>query len=143
MLSSGSTAEKGEEVGNVELAGDEDDAEVSLTDAVPHQPMETHVQGLGHFHGDGVSGESNDDLVVTEYGCRGLRITHVLQYLTLVGGNASGGEDPAHSASATKEHTTDACGVGGDGVVEWGVVAVVAEEMVAFRCTAGLGSGKV
>jgi hypothetical protein len=56
-----------EEVGNVELAGDEDDAEVSSTDAVP-QPMETHVQGFGHFHGDGVSGESNGDFVVTEYG---------------------------------------------------------------------------
>ena len=69
---------------------------------------------------------------------------HVGQNLPLVGGDAGGGKD-AGVLRLRHEGADDgnAGAVGGDGVVEWGVVVKVPEEVMATGNTAGAGSGQV
>ena len=81
-----------EEIGNVLKTWNEEDVELMLSDAVP-QPVKTHVQRLRHLDIDAVVGEANGNLVVAEDRCRRLGVAHVLKYLPLVGGDASGGKD--------------------------------------------------
>ena len=71
-------------------------------------------------------------------------MAHVGQNLPLVGGDAGGGKG-AGVLRLRHEGADDgnAGAVGGDGVVEWGVVAEVPEEMVTAGNTAGAGSGQV
>ena len=69
---------------------------------------------------------------------------HVGQNLPLVGGDAGGGKG-AGVLRLRHEGADDgnAGAVGGDGVVEWGVVVKVPEEVMAAGNTAGAGSGQV
>ena len=71
-------------------------------------------------------------------------MAHVSQDLPLVGGDASGGKG-AGLLRLRHEGADDgnAGAVGGDGVVEWGVVAKVPEEVMAAGNAAGAGSGQV
>ena len=69
---------------------------------------------------------------------------HVGQNLPLVGGDAGGGKG-AGVLRLRHEGADDgnAGAVGGDGVVEWGVVVKVPEQVMAAGNTAGAGSGQV
>jgi hypothetical protein len=73
-----------------------------------------------------------------------LRVPHVGQNLPLVGGDAGGGKG-AGVLHLRHEGADDgnAGAVGGDGVVGWGVIAEVPEEVMATGDTAGAGSGEV
>ena len=71
-------------------------------------------------------------------------MTHVVQYLTLMGRDAAGGEESAvFGLSHEGAHYGDAGGVGGNGMVERGVVGFIAEEVVASSDAAGVGSGEI
>jgi len=63
----------GEEVGQVEAAGEMSDSELALADAVA-EPVEPHVDTLGFLLFDGIVGEANGEFVVTEDGCRWLTV---------------------------------------------------------------------
>ena len=52
--------------------------EVSLADPVP-DPVQAHVRGLGHALRDGVGGDADGHLVVTEQRGGGLGVAHVGQ----------------------------------------------------------------
>jgi hypothetical protein len=82
----------GKQICNVHLSRHEDDSKVSLPHAVP-QPMEAHVQRLRHLEVDSIGRETNGDIVVAEEWCWRLGVTHVLQDLAFVGGDAAGGEE--------------------------------------------------
>ena len=73
-----------------------------------------------------------------------MRVAHVGQDLPLVGCDAGGGKG-AGILCLRHERADDgyAGAVSGDGVVEWGVVAKVPEEVMAAGNTAGAGSGQV
>ena len=55
--------------------------------------MEAHVQRLRHLEVDGIGRETDGDFVVAEEWCWRLGMTHVLQDLAFVGGDAAGGEE--------------------------------------------------
>ena len=133
----------GEEVGVIAPSRDEHGAEVSLSDSIP-DPMPAHVDRLRHLEVDAVGRETDSNLIVAEDRGRGLRVAHVGQYLPLVGCDAGGGEG-AGILCLRHEGADDrnAGAVGGDGVVGWGVIAEVPEEVMATGDTAGAGSGKV
>ena len=69
---------------------------------------------------------------------------HVVQDLAFVGCNPGGGEETSILGLCYKgADDRYARGVGGNGVVEWGVVIGVTKEVVTAGHTAGAGSGKV
>ncbi len=125
---------------DVAETGNKEDAELMLSDAVP-DPVKTHIQRLRHLDVDAVAGKVYGHLVVTEDWCWRLRVSHVVKYLTLVRRDSSGGEDPGvlgFGDERTDDGDTGA--VRRDGMVERGVVAVVAKEMVAAGDASGTGA---
>ena len=82
----------GKKICSVAKARHEDDSEVSLPHTVS-QPMEAHVKRLRHLESDGVGCETDGDFVIAQEWCWRLGVTHVLQDLAFVGGNACGGEE--------------------------------------------------
>ena len=79
------------EVGVIKQSRDEDDAKMSLLNPVP-DPMPAHVNRLGHPEVDAVGRETDSNLIVAEDWGPGLRVAHVLQNSSLVGGDAGLGK---------------------------------------------------
>ena len=133
----------GEKISMIANAGDEDGAKVSLPNPIP-DPMPAHVDRLRHFEVDAIGRETDSNLIVAEDRGRGLRVAHVGQDLPLVGCDAGGGKG-AGILCLRHEGADDgyAGAMSGDGVVRWGVVLEVAEEVMAAGDTAGAGSGQV
>ena len=133
----------GKKISMIANAGDEDGAKVSLPNPIP-DPMPAHVDRLRHFEVDAIGRETDSNLIVAEDRGRGLRVAHVGQDLPLVGCDAGGGKG-AGILCLRHEGADDgyAGAVSGDGVVRWGVVLEVAEEVMAAGDTAGAGSGQV
>jgi hypothetical protein len=82
----------GEEICNVQFPWHEDDPKLSLSHAVP-QPMQAHVKRLRHLKADGIGRETDGDFIVAEERGWRLGVSHVLQDLAFVGGDAAGGEE--------------------------------------------------
>ncbi len=95
---------------------------------------------------DAIGRETDSYLVVAEDRGRGgwVRVAHVGQNLSLVGGDAGGGKGASvfrlHHAGADNGN---AGAVGRDGLIDGCGVAEVTEEVVASCDTAGAGSGEV
>ena len=106
--------------------------------------MPAHVDRLRHFEVDAIGRETDSDLIVAEDRGRGLGVAHVGQNLPLVGCNAGGGEGAGvlclrHEGADDR----DAGAVGGDGVVGWGIIGDVPEEVMCAGDASGSGSGEV
>ena len=129
-----------EEVGVIFQTRNKRSAEVSLPNPIP-DPMPAHVDRLRHFEVDAIGRETDSNLIVAEDRGRGLRVAKVGQDLPLVGGDAGGGKGAG--ILCLRHEGADygyARAVGGDGVVEWGFVVVIAEAVMAAGNTAGAGS---
>jgi hypothetical protein len=82
----------GEKIGQVEDAGDEHDAKLALIHAIA-DPIEALVQGLAELWRHGAVGEPDRALVVAIDDSGRLGVPEVDLDLSLVEGDASGGED--------------------------------------------------
>jgi hypothetical protein len=133
----------GKEIGQILKARDEDDAKLTLLNPIP-QPMKPHIQGLGHFGGDGVVGEANRNLIVAKNGCCWLRMTHVGQDLPLIDSNARSCKHAGVFRLGYKRtNYGDAGRMVRDGVVKEFLVILMTEEMVRPRDASGFRAGEV
>ena len=132
-----------EKIRDVAKTWNEDDAKLTLLNPIP-QPMKPHIQGLGHFGGDGVVGEAYRHLVIAENGGCGLRMTHVGEDLPFVDGNPSASKDAGvFRLGDERADYGDAGRMVRDGVVEEYLVILMTEEMVRPRDASGFRAGEV
>ncbi len=124
-------------------ARDEDDAKLALLDPVP-EPMESHVQRLRHFGGDGVVGEAYRHFVIAENGGCGLRMTYICQNLPFVDGNPSARKDAGvFRLGDERAYYGDASRMVRDDVIKEFLVILMTEEMVRPRDASGFRVGEI
>jgi hypothetical protein len=129
-----------EEICDVLKTRYKDDAELVLLHAIP-QPMKSHIKRFGHLQIDAVIGEAYGNLVVAEDRCRRLGVSHILENLPLVGGDAGGSKGSGVlSLSNEGAYYGDTGAVGRDGVIQRGTVVSVAETVMASGDASGTGA---
>jgi hypothetical protein len=67
----------GKEIGKVKKGGNIRKEKQTLTDSIT-EPVESHIHRFGLFRAHSSMGKANSAFVVTEYGCRGLRVANIL-----------------------------------------------------------------
>ena len=137
----------GEIIAEVQQAADVSATELLLFHSVL-DPVEPHVNRLGHFRRDCAIGNANRTLIVAKNCRRRLGMTHVDEDGSFVGGDAGSGEEAGiFGFESRRANNRDAGGVGGDGMVKedgLGVVTVIAaEEVMAARDAAGFRARQV
>ena len=106
------------------------DDELALFDAVT-DPVEAHIEGLGHFLGDGGVGDAHGALVITIEWSRRLDMSEILQDLSFVGGYSGRREDASVLRFCNKRTNDGNFGrMGRDGVIYPRVVELGAEEVI-------------
>ena len=114
------------------------DDELALSDAVT-DPVEAHIEGLGHFLGDGGVGNAHGALVITIEWSRRLDMSEILQDLSFVGGYSGRREDASVLRFCNKRTNDGNFGrMGRDGVIYPRVVELGAEEVIGARDAAGV-----
>ena len=132
-----------EKIGNIDGPRNEEHAEVSLLYPVS-QPMEAHVERFRHLQRDAAIGQTDSDFVVAKYGRRRLRVTHVVEDLSLVRRDARGGESAGVLCFGDERaDNRDARGMGRDRVIERSGVGKVAEKVRAACDASGGRAGEV
>ncbi len=132
-----------EKIGNIEGPRNEEHAELSLLYSVS-QPMEAHAERFRHLQRDAAIGQTDSDFVVAKYGRRRLRVTHVVEDLSLVRRDARGGES-AGVLRFGKERADnrDARGLERNRVIEGSGVGKVTEKVRAACDASGGRAGEV
>ncbi len=124
-----------EEIDNIVSPRNEEHAELSLLYPVS-QPMEAHVERYRHLQRDAAIDQTDSAFVVAKYGRRRLRVTHVVEDLSLVRRDARGGESAGVLRFGDERADNwDARGVGRDRVIEGSGVGKVTEK-VRVACDA-------
>ena len=109
------------------------DDELALLDAVT-DPVEAHIEGLGHFLGDGGVGDAHGALVITIEWSRRLDMSEIFQDLSFVGGYSGRREDAGVLRFCNKRTNDGNFGrMGRDGVIYPRVVELGAEEVIGAR----------
>jgi hypothetical protein len=109
-----------------------------LSDAVT-DPVEAHIEGLGHFLGDGGVGDAHGALVITIEWSRRLDMAEIFQDLSFVGGYSGRREDAGVLRFCNKRTNDGNFGrMGRDGVIYPRVVELGAEEVIGARDAAGV-----
>jgi hypothetical protein len=115
----------GEKIRNILQARQMHDDDLALLDAVM-DPVEAHIEGLGHFWGDGGVGNAHGALVITIEWGRRLDMSKICQNLSFVGG---------YSGVFGR--------MGRDGVIYPRVVDLGAEEVKGARDAAGVRARQI
>ncbi len=119
------------------------DDELSLMNAVTG-PVEAHIEGLGHFLGDGGVGDAHGALVNTTEGSRRLDMSNICQDLSFVGGYSGRREDSGVLRFCNKRANDGNFGrMGRDVVVYPRGVKVGAEEVIGARDAAGVRARQI
>ena len=81
-----------QEIGSVLKSRDVKNLKLSLLDAV-FEPMKTHVDGLRHFRGEDVIGQTHRALIVAVDGCWRLGMPHVVEDPSFVISDSGSGKN--------------------------------------------------